>query len=401
MSVTASPHPGIAAAEEGTVTGTVTDTVTKTRIASIDVMRGLVILLMAVDHVRERYFYHLNVSDPMDLDVTTPTLFFTRMTAHLCAPTFVFLTGLSAWLYAHPARGERSPSGFLFKRGLFLLLIEVTLINFSWMGNFDTVWLQVIWAIGISMIALSILVKLPYWAIGLLGFIIVFGHNLLTPINFEPGEVGYTLWAILHDRGFIYDGAFRIKASYPVLPWIGVILLGYCAGPLYARTMEMQARRKLLVGLGLGCWALLLVLRGFNLYGEVLPWQAQESLLLTTMDFMNFTKYPPSLDFILLTIGAALLLLAWIERLNTWFVDVLEVFGSAPMFTYIVHLYVLLISYRIVLATVGPNEGELFALGSVWQIWAITLLLVWGLYYPTRAFSRFKHSTDMAWVKYF
>ncbi len=393
MNVTASPYPGVATASS--------EAVTKSRIASIDMMRGLVILLMAVDHVRERYFYHLNVSDPMDLDTTSPALFFTRMTAHLCAPTFVFLTGLSAWLYAHPARGQRSPSGFLFKRGLFLVLIEATLVNFSWMGNFETVWLQVIWAIGISMIALSVLVKLPFWAIAALGFLIVFGHNLLSPISFAPGEAGYTLWAILHDRGFVYEGAFRIKASYPVLPWIGVILLGYCAGPLYARTVDMQMRRKLLLGLGLGCWALLLVLRGLNIYGEVLPWQSQESLLLTVMDFVNFTKYPPSLNFVLLTVGAALLLLAWFETLNNWFMDVLEVFGSAPMFIYIVHLYVLLISYRIVLATVGPNEGELFALGAVWQIWAITVLLVWALYYPTRAFARFKHSTDMAWVKYF
>lgn len=396
MNSTAATNPTTAAASPTATT------VTKSRIASIDIMRGLVILLMAVDHVRERYFYHLNVSDPMDLETTSPALFFTRMTAHLCAPTFVFLTGLSAWLYAHPARGGiRSPSSFLFKRGLFLVLIEVTLINFSWFGNFDTVFLQVIWAIGISMIALSVLVKLPYWAIGLIGFSIVFGHNLLSPISFAPGETGYALWAILHDRGVVFDGPFSVKASYPVLPWIGVILLGYCAGPLYARTMDMMSRRKLLIALGLGCWGLLLVLRGFNIYGEVLPWQIQESALLTAMDFINFTKYPPSLNFVLLTIGAALLLLAWFETLSNKFMEVLEVFGSAPMFIYILHLYVLLISYRIVLATVGPNEGELFALSSVWQIWAITALLVWALYYPTRAFSRFKHRTSMAWVKYF
>jgi len=379
-----------------------TDTVTKSRIASIDVMRGLVILLMAVDHVRERYFYHLNVSDPMDLDSTSPALFFTRMTAHLCAPTFVFLTGMSAWLYAHPARGGiRSPSSFLFKRGLFLVFIEVTVINFSWMGNFDVVWLQVIWAIGISMIALSLLVKLPYWAIGAIGFTIVFGHNLLSPISFNPGEPGYTLWAILHDRGFIVEGPVRVKASYPVLPWIGVILLGYFTGPLYARSMDMLSRRKLLVALGLGCLGLLLLLRGFNIYGEVLPWTVQDSAVLTLMDFINYTKYPPSLDFLLLTLGIALLLLAWFETCSNKLMDALEVFGSAPMFIYILHLYVLLISYRIVLATVGPNEGDLFALESVWQIWAITVLLCWALYYPTRAFARFKHNTSMAWVKYF
>lgn len=378
------------------------DAVTNKRIASIDVMRGLVILLMMVDHVRERFFYHLNVSDPMDLEMTSPALFFTRMTAHLCAPTFVFLTGMAAWLYANPAnKPPRSASSFLLKRGLFLVLIEITLVNFSWFGNFDTIWLQVIWAIGLSMIALSLMVKLPFLVIGLVGLVIVAGHNLLSPITFNPGETGYTLWAILHDRGIIFDGAIRIKASYPVLPWIGVILLGYCAGPLYARTMDMLARRKRLIGLGLSLLAILLLLRGFNIYGEVLPWQAQSTALVTLMDFINFTKYPPSLDFLLLTIGIALLMLAWFETLSNKFMDALEVFGSAPMFIYILHLYVLLISYRIALATVGPNAGDLFAFDYVWQIWAVTALLVWALYYPTRAFAKFKHSTTMAWVKYF
>ena len=381
---------------------TQSDVVTKKRIVSIDVMRGLVILLMAVDHVRERFFYHLNVSDPMDLEMTSPALFFTRMTAHLCAPTFVFLTGMAAWLYANPANNApRSPSSFLLKRGLFLVLIEVTLVNFSWFGNVDTIFLQVIWAIGLSMIALSLMVKLPFTIIGLVGIAIVAGHNLLSPISFNPGETGYTLWAILHDRGIIYDGAIRIKASYPILPWIGVILLGYFAGPLYSRTMDMLARRKRLIGLGVSFLAILLVLRSFNIYGEVLPWQSQSSALLTLMDFVNFTKYPPSLNFLMLTIGIALLMLAWFETLSNKFMDALEVFGSAPMFIYILHLYVLLISYRIVLATVGPNVGDLFALDYVWQLWAIAALLMWALYYPTRAFAKFKHSTNIAWVKYF
>jgi uncharacterized membrane protein len=373
----------------------------KSRIASIDIMRGLVILLMMVDHVRERFFYHLNVSDPMDLDTTSNALFFTRMTAHLCAPTFVFLSGMSAWLYAHPAHGgTRSPSSFLLKRGLFLVFIELTLINFSWFGNFDTVYLQVIWAIGISMIALSVLVKLPFKVILFLGLVIVCGHNLLSPISFQPNDSGYTIWAILHDRGVIYDGILRVKASYPVLPWIGVILLGYSAGPIYARAVTAMTRRTRLVTLGISCLLLLLVLRGFNLYGEVLPWSSQGSVILSIMDFVNFTKYPPSLDFVLLTVGIALLLLAWFETLANKFVDMLEVFGSAPMFIYILHLYVLLVSYKIVISTVGPNSGDLFVLDAVWQIWGIALLLVWALYYPTRAFARFKHSSNQAWVKY-
>lgn len=376
--------------------------VTKKRIASIDIMRGLVILLMAVDHVRERFFYHLNVADPMDLEATSPALFFTRMAAHLCAPTFVFLTGLGAWLYAHPANNPpRSASEFLFKRGVFLVFIEITLVNFSWFGNVDTIYLQVIWAIGVSMIVLSLMVRLPYLLIGVIGFVIVAGHNLLIPISFDPNDMGYTLWTILHDRGFIYEGDIRVKASYPVLPWIGVILLGYFAGPLYAQTMERLARRKQLIAIGMSLLACLLVLRGFNIYGELLPWQSQGSALLTLMDSVNFTKYPPSLNFLMLTIGVTLLLMAWFEKLSNKAMDVLEVFGSAPMFVYILHLYVLLVSYRIALGVLGPNAGDLFALEHVWQIWVAAAVLVWALYYPTKAFAKFKHNTNIAWVKYF
>ena len=387
----------------GTPLGAAQADVIRKRIASIDVMRGLVIFLMMIDHVRERFYYHLQVTDPMNLDVTTPDLFFTRMTAHLCAPTFVFLTGLSAWLYAHPAnRPYRSPSNFLLTRGLFLIFIEVTVINFSWMGNFDTLWLQVIWAIGISMISLSLLCKLPMPAIFAIGFVIVFGHNLLTPITFQPGEFGYTAWSILHDRGWlIADGPLRVRASYPVLPWIGVILLGYSLGPLFARSVDVVTRQKKLILLGCGCLVLLLLLRGFNIYGETLPWQAGETWVQSLMSFVNFTKYPPSLDFLLLTLGVAFLLLAWFESLNNRLLDALEVFGSAPMFIYILHLYALLIGYRILLATVGPNQGDLFGVDHFWIIWVLSIGLAAALYWPTKVFAQFKHSTDKAWVKYF
>ncbi|MGL6159874.1 DUF1624 domain-containing protein [Microbulbifer sp.] len=378
------------------------EVVTNSRIASIDIMRGLVMLVMLVDHVRERFFLHMQVSDPMDVNGTSPGLFFTRLSAHLCAPTFIFLTGLSAWLYAHPARGGfRSPSAFLFKRGLFLLFVEVALINFSWLGSYHTLWLQVIWAIGLSMIVLSLLVKLRYWMIGALGFLIVFGHNLLTPISFSPGEFGYSFWTILHDRGFLLDReTLRIKISYPVLPWIGVILLGYFAGPLYARTVELARRRKTLLVLGFGCLALLPVLRGFNLYGETLPWVTGQTALQTLMSFVNFTKYPPSLSFLLMTLGAMFLLLAWFENRSGRMPDILETFGSAPMFFYILHLYVLLVGYEILLAIFGPNHGERFGVDHLWWIWLIAGLLSVLLYFPTQAFARFKHGTNRTWAKY-
>ena len=224
-------------------------------------------LFMLIDHVRERIYLHMQVADPMSTENTSIDLFFTRLLAHICAPVFVFLTGVSAWLYSNSNKKESSlVSNFLLKRGLFLIAMEVTLINFSWMGEYHTLWLQVIWAIGISMIVLSLMVKLPMWAIASTGFLIVFGHNLLSPINFEPGDAGYVIWTILHDRAYlISDGVLKIRASYPVLPWIGVILLGYCLGQLYDRGINTQKRTKLLVKVGVSCLGFLLILRGANL----------------------------------------------------------------------------------------------------------------------------------------
>lgn len=375
----------------------------RARIASIDVMRGLVMVLMLIDHVREKLWLHHPLSDPMDIDTTSPEVFFTRMTAHICAPVFVFLTGLSMWLYSHPASGvPRSAAGFLFKRGLFLLLIEITLVNFSWTGGYSTLWLQVIWAIGLSMIALSALIRLPYWSLAVIGSIIVFGHNLLTPISFVPGESGYMLWTILHDRGYlIADGALRIKISYPVLPWIGVILLGYVAGPIYSHARSSESRVKILYALGGGCLLLFLLLRGFNLYGETLPWEYGATTIQTIMSFVNFTKYPPSLLFLLLTMGAAFLLMARFEFTDNWLTRVFALYGSAPMFFYIFHLYVLLLGYRTLLAIFGPNQGTRFGVDDFWWVWVASAALSFALYLPTRKFARFKRATKMGWVKYF
>jgi uncharacterized membrane protein len=375
----------------------------RVRLTSIDVMRGLVMLFMLVDHVREKIYLHLQVTDPMTIATTTPDLFFTRLSAHICAPVFVFLTGLSAWLYANPPSGPpRSPRSFLIQRGLLLVFLEITLINFSWSGTYTTLWLQVIWAIGICMIVLGLASSLPRWLLGAAGFLIVFGHNLLSPISFQPGETGYALWTILHDRAVLVAGEpLQIKVTYPVLPWIGVILLGYVAGPIYSKTLASSQRLRYLIALGLGCLLLLLVLRGFNIYGETLPWVHGETFTQTLMSWLNFTKYPPSLDFLLLTLGLAFLLLAWFDGMENGATRVLVTFGSAPMFFYILHLYVLLVLYRIALAIFGPNHGELFGVDDFYWVWIVSPLLAFALYFPTRAFARFKRTSKQAWVRYF
>ncbi|WP_411991771.1 DUF1624 domain-containing protein [Agarivorans sp. DSG3-1] len=372
------------------------------RLASIDIMRGLVMVFMLLDHLRERFYYQHKITDPITIEDTEAELFFTRILAHLCAPIFVFLTGVSAWLYANPAnKPPRSAQQFLLKRGLFLVLLEVTLINFSWFGAYNALYLQVIWAIGVSMITLGLLSKLPHKWIAALGLAIVFGHNSLEFIQFSLGEWGYSLWTILHDRGPLYSSdSFTVFASYPVLPWIGVILLGYAIGPVFSRSFNSEQRQAFLVKLSLLALSLMLVLRGFNIYGEDLPWQAGATWLEGVMSFLNFTKYPPSLMFILLTLGIALSLLALFEKTQNKLTDALKTYGSAPMFFYIFHLYVLLIGYKLAMWGIGPNAGDIFGFAALWQVWLLTAILAVLLYFPTRAFARYKHASKQAWVKY-
>lgn len=369
------------------------------RIAAIDVARGLVMLLMTVDHVRETFFLQHQVSDPMDVGATDPALFFSRLAAHFCAPMFVFLTGLSAWLYANPAAGPRSATGFLAKRGAFLILLEIVVINFAWTGSFTphTVYLQVIWAIGLAMLALALLHRLPLALLAALGLAIVGGHNALAGLQVEPGSWAAPLWTILEQRGYLFDDPVRLRVSYPLLAWIGVILLGFACGPLYARATAPGLRRRRLVLVGLACLALLLVLRSWNIYGEALPWAPQAEPLRSAMSWLNFTKYPPSLDFLLLTLGVGVLALAWLERADGAWVRVAAVFGGAPLFYYIAHLYLLLAAQKLASAALDVPRADV---EHVWQVWLGALLVAAMLYWPTGRFGHYKRSSGKAWVKY-
>ncbi len=375
-----------------------------TRLQSIDALRGLIILFMLLDHVRETFLLHLQVSDPMDVTTTPPELFFSRTLAHLCAPLFIFLTGLSAYLYGE-RHGASEVSGFLFKRGLFLIALEVTLVNFAWTFQFPptTVYLQVIWAIGLSMVALAILVRLPRPALVVIGVVIIAGHNLLDALHFTQESAMYVPWAILHDRGWLvpWDG-LRLRTSYPLLPWIGVIALGYAAGPWFASTADSRKRQNRLVLAGLGLLVLFFLLRLVNGYGEK-PWSIGETGVQTLMSFFNITKYPPSLLFLSLTLGIGMLLLVWFEKAagRAWFKPLL-VFGAAPMFFYLLHLYVLKILYLIAVAIWGTNKGNYFGFDSVGAVWLCSVLLAVGLFPAVKAFASFKaRRKDIAWLKYF
>ncbi|WP_338647407.1 heparan-alpha-glucosaminide N-acetyltransferase domain-containing protein [Pseudomonas sp. ML2-2023-3] len=375
------------------------------RLLSIDALRGLVILLMLLDHVRETFFLHRQVSDPMNVDITDPALFFSRTLAHLCAPVFVLLTGLSAFLYGEKYQGKRDVSAFLFKRGLFLVVLEFTLVNFAWTFQFppSVIYMQVIWAIGVSMIALAALVWLPRPLLLVLGLVIVAGHNLLDTLHFPVDSMMHIPWAILHDRGWIeFSDNLRLRTSYPVLPWIGVIALGYCMGPWFARSAPADVRQRYLLLAGTVALLVFVVLRLLNGYGEA-PWVSHDDFTQSLMSFFNITKYPPSLLFLALTLGAGLLLLLGFERAGQrkW-IATLAVFGAAPMFFYLLHLYVLKVLYVASVALFGQNQGSYFGFDSIAAVWLTAVLLATSLYWPVRWFAALKaRRRDIAWLKYF
>ena len=379
------------------------------RLGAIDALRGLVIVFMLLDHVRETFYLHHQVPDPMVAAETPPELFFSRMLAHLCAPVFVFLTGLSAFLYGN-RHGDDGPtaalaaSGFLFKRGLFLVLLEVTVINFAWTFQFPPakVFLQVIWVIGLSMMALALLLWLPRRLLIALAIVLVAGHNLLDGLHFPAGHVMHVPWAVLHDRGWIdVSEGLRLRTSYPLLPWIGVIALGYAAGPWFGPAVGVEGRQRRLLVWGLGLLLGFVVLRALNVYGDK-PWAVGETTLVTVMSFFNITKYPPSLLFCALTLGVGLLLLRAFDRHpGAAWLRPLVVFGAAPMFFYVLHLYVLKFLYLGAVALRGTNHGEYFGFDTMWGVWLCTVVLAMALYPAVKAFAAFKaRRRDLTWLKY-
>lgn len=376
------------------------------RLLAIDALRGFVILIMLLDHVRETIYLHHQVPDPMNISETEPALFFSRMASHLCAPVFVFLTGLSAYLFQQKSQSIRETRLFLLKRGLFLIFLELTLVNFAWTAQFppEKVYLQVIWAIGLSMIALSALIGLPRILQITLAGVIIVGHNLLDFIDVSQSESAWKyLWYILHDRGWIeISEQFKMRTSYPLLPWIGVILAGYAMGTLFTSQVSFAQRKARLLKyamIGLGSF---FVLRFINIYGDK-AWQNMPTTLETVMSFFNLTKYPPSLFFILFNVSIGLLLLVLFERYQQkkW-ISYLTVYGSVPMFFYLLHLYVLKLIYVICVALFGLTHGKYFGVDDVSTLWIVSIILSVALYPIVLVFAQFKHShKHISILKYF
>jgi uncharacterized membrane protein len=381
------------------------------RLDAIDLLRGVVMVLMALDHTRD--YFSRTPFDPTDLSQTSTALFLTRWVTHFCAPVFVFLAGTGAFLYG--ARGKTRPqlAWFLFSRGLWLVVLEFTLVQLGWSFQlFPGRYLaQVIAAIGGSMIVLAGLVFLPTWAVAAIGILLIAGHNALDGLPSDA--VARLPWLV----GPLFLGPVPpppaptlVFVAYPLLPWLGVMAAGYGCGPLWL--LDPDRRRAWLAGLGGALLLLFVLLRATNLYGDPRPWMLQQTNWFTFLSFVNCTKYPPSLLFVLMTLGPALLALAWFDRpagpLGRWFI----VFGRVPLFYYLLHVP-LIHGLALLVALVQYGEGGFllhhpagalsehappgYGLPGVYVAW----LVVVGLLYPVcRWFADLKRRRRDGWLSY-
>ena len=308
---------------------------------SIDIVRGIVMIIMALDHVRDLMHIDSIAQSPTNLNTTTPFLFFTRWITHLCAPTFVFLAGTSVYLSLKRKNNFAQTRQHLIKRGLWLLLLEFTVVNFGLFFDigFHTLLFQVIAAIGFGFILLGLLLKIPPKQLGIMGLIIIFGHNLLPLIPFAEGSVVKAVLSPFFSPAVIPFGDRAFIMGYPPIPWLGIMLTGFG----FARYFEMtfEQRKKLFIKLGFGSLALFVLLRFINLYGDPVQWSLQKDSTLTFISFMNVTKYPPSLLYCLPTLGIMLLMLAFAEQFSTSIKKVTTVYGKVPLFYFVLHFYLI------------------------------------------------------------
>ncbi|MBX2930659.1 MAG: DUF1624 domain-containing protein [Chitinophagaceae bacterium] len=374
---------------------------TTSRIQSIDILRGLVMILMALDHTRD--FYSNITFDPLDLTKTNTALFFTRWITHFCAPIFIFLAGTSAFLYLNKGKTKKQAAQFLWTRGLWLIFIEVVVVGFAW--SFDITYsyigLQVIWAIGCSMIFLSILMFLKPIYIGLIGIAIIVGHNALDNIHAESFGKLKIVWAILHEQQFFeYSKNRFIGIFYPIIPWIGVMAAGFWFGTLYK--LETMRRKKILIRLGFVCLLLFIIIRYKNTYGDLNLWLYQDSWDKTILAFINCTKYPPSLLFLLMTLSGAFFALAFLENIQNKITQVIMVYGKVPFFYYILHIFLINTSATLgtfLLKSFGDNTHIDWGFGLI-GVYTAWILIVIALYYPCYWFMQVKQRRKDWWLSY-
>jgi uncharacterized membrane protein len=388
----------------------------KPRIASIDIMRGIVMVIMALDHARDYYHADAFVYDPLNLERTTPFLFFTRFITHFCAPTFVLLAGTAVRI-TEQRKTKKEISWFLFTRGLWLILLEITVIRFSMVFNlyYDVTVFQVIWAIGFSMVLLAAAVRLPFNAILALGIVITAGHDILHAITLQANDPFVVLWTFVHQFNFVQLApGFSAFVPYPFLPWFGILLLGYCLGEWFRKDVDPAARKKLLLRTGIFALLLFVLLRTFNIYGDPAPWSGQKDALYSLLSFLSVTKYPVSLQYTLVTLGPVLMSLAWLESVKTPALRPFGVIGRVPLFYYILHFYLLhLGALALLMMRTGKGLGDIdfhFNAGfgglpagegySLWVAYVAWITVVLLLYPLCNWYNNYKRTHKQWWLSY-
>jgi uncharacterized membrane protein len=380
------------------------------RIISIDILRGIIMVVMALDHTRD--FFSNFQYNPLDLEHTNIAMFFTRWITHFCAPVFVFLSGTSAFLSFNKGKTKKEAAKYLLTRGLWLVILEFTIIRFGWLFNFDYTHLivQVIWAIGWAMIFLSRLIFLPYPLILAIGLALIFGHNVFDTTHADAfgGYAGF--WNVLHEMGLVQlTESTSLFVIYPLVPWIGVMAVGYCFGKIF--TKPEADRNMWLYSLGIAAIMLFVITRYINIYGDSHHWVAQDTTVNTILSFIDCTKYPPSLLYLLMTLGPAILVLPLLEKLNNAISRFFLVFGRVPMFYYILHIYLIhTMAMTIALfqnipayyftdtdKSFGPKPGWGYDLQGVYFYWALTIAI---LYFPCRWFMNIKMNHKKWWLSY-
>jgi len=389
------------------------------RYPAIDLLRGLVIILMAIDHVRDYFHLASSSGDPMTAGEIDFELYITRWITHFCAPVFVFLAGTSAGLMA-TRKSSNELAQFLIKRGLWLILIEIVIVSNGWtfsplgieqFGGKLLIIMQVIWVIGASMVMLGVLQYLPANMVFAVGFIIVFGHNSLDyiwPASENSGFSAAPLWVALHAQSSVINESIHILFYYPLLPWIGVIACGYGCARLF--TLEEQKRKRSFLLIGISLITLFFILRLINAYGEPVPWQVvPNNILQSILSFFKVSKYPPSLMFLSITLGPAFIFLAYAQSWQGKLTNILITFGRVPFLFYIAHIYWI----HLLAATVGTLQGLpantmfgfFFFYPKEWGFSLIAVYVVWlfvlfSLYPLCAWFSRIKQQRKDWWLSY-
>lgn len=376
----------------------------KQRLQAIDIVRGLIMVIMALDHVRE--FYSYTAYRATDVAQASVALFLTRWITHLCAPTFVFLSGISIFFYFKKVGELKATSQFLVVRGLWLIVVEVLIISFILTQGYQLTLLEVIWTIGCSMILLAGLIWLPKPIQIALALAMIFGHNALPPMGAVSSS--NILFAFLHNSPFFIANP-PILVAYTIVPWLGVMLLGYVLGPWF--TYAAKKRNNLLLTTGISTLVFFLLLRFLNVYGDPSPWDFQErGSIYTVLSFLNVTKSPPSLLFLSVTLGITCICLVFADKFGTRVKEFFMTYGRVPLFFFILHLAVIsFTSYLWTYFAFGQGVNLSFSDAKDWpadyspsllRTYLVWLLIVGALYFPCRWYGQFKSAHKVWWLKY-